>query len=163
MTDIDPYAVLGVRPGATGAEITAAYRRRVMATHPDRAGGSGASFKAVKEAYQRLRTGPGSDSEPPARPQLAPRLVDFGPLLVKAGTCRAVVVSHGGGTGELSVDRTQGHFWALIDALDGVETSLVVLVFAGWAPSAGWFEDSVVVQLGDVRLTLPLRLTGITP
>jgi hypothetical protein len=34
----DPYAVLGLEPGATTAEIRRAYRRRAMAVHPDVAG-----------------------------------------------------------------------------------------------------------------------------
>ncbi|HEY5198890.1 MAG TPA: DnaJ domain-containing protein [Solirubrobacteraceae bacterium] len=51
---VDPYAVLGVRPGAGQAEIHAAYRAAVRRTHPD-AGGSAAAFEAVQEAYETLR------------------------------------------------------------------------------------------------------------
>jgi curved DNA-binding protein CbpA len=50
----DPYAVLGVKPGATDAEIHAAYRTAVRRTHPD-AGGSAAAFDAVQQAYELLR------------------------------------------------------------------------------------------------------------
>lgn len=35
MRDHDPYAVLGVAPTATQAQITRAYRRLVRALHPD--------------------------------------------------------------------------------------------------------------------------------
>jgi len=55
--DADPYAVLGVRRGATEAEIHAAYRAAVRRTHPD-AGGSGAAFEAVQHAYEVLRERP---------------------------------------------------------------------------------------------------------
>jgi molecular chaperone DnaJ len=34
----DPYAVLGLEPGASRAEIRRAYRRRAMVVHPDVAG-----------------------------------------------------------------------------------------------------------------------------
>jgi DnaJ domain len=46
----DPYAVLGVEPGATADELRAARRRLAMELHPDRAGGS----VAATEAMQRL-------------------------------------------------------------------------------------------------------------
>ena len=50
----DPYAVLGVKRGATEAQIHAAYRDAVRRTHPD-AGGSASAFEAVQEAYETLR------------------------------------------------------------------------------------------------------------
>jgi curved DNA-binding protein CbpA len=50
----DPYGVLGVKPGASVAEIHAAYRAAVRRTHPD-AGGSPAAFEAVQAAYDALR------------------------------------------------------------------------------------------------------------
>ena len=50
----DPYAVLGVRPGASAAEVHAAYRAAVRRTHPD-AGGSAAAFENVQAAYESLR------------------------------------------------------------------------------------------------------------
>lgn len=46
----DPYAVLGVDPGATAHELRAARRRLAMELHPDRAGGT----LAATEAMQRL-------------------------------------------------------------------------------------------------------------
>lgn len=42
-------ATLGLNPGATAAEITKAFRKRVLATHPDR-GGSAAAFHATVAA-----------------------------------------------------------------------------------------------------------------
>jgi len=50
----DPYAVLGVQPGASEAQIHAAYRDAVRRTHPD-AGGSAGAFEAVQDAYETLR------------------------------------------------------------------------------------------------------------
>lgn len=60
------YAVLGVQPGATAAEIRAAYHRLAMRWHPDKiaSGGGGADparaeeaksrFQQIHEAYQVL-------------------------------------------------------------------------------------------------------------
>jgi curved DNA-binding protein CbpA len=45
--------VLGVRPGASAAEIRAAYRRHSVEHHPDH-GGDPATFLAGQDAYQRL-------------------------------------------------------------------------------------------------------------
>jgi len=50
----DPFAVLGVSPTASDAEIHAAYRAAVRRTHPD-AGGSAAAFEAIQSAYETLR------------------------------------------------------------------------------------------------------------
>jgi curved DNA-binding protein CbpA len=52
--DGDPFAVLGVKPTASDAEIHAAYRAGVRRTHPD-AGGSAAAFEAIQLAYETLR------------------------------------------------------------------------------------------------------------
>jgi hypothetical protein len=59
---VNPHEVLGVRPGASADEVRAAWRRQVLATHPDR-GGDEATFAAVHEAYRTL-TG-----EPASRPR----------------------------------------------------------------------------------------------
>ena len=50
----DPYQALGLKRGASDAEIHSAYRAAVRRTHPD-AGGSAASFEAIQEAYELLR------------------------------------------------------------------------------------------------------------
>ncbi len=53
----DPYQTLGVSPGVSDAELRAAYRRLVRATHPDHNGGSAESarrFEAVQEAYTEV-------------------------------------------------------------------------------------------------------------
>ncbi len=54
----DPYHVLGVDPGATDADVRAAYRRLVLKHHPDHNGGSAESarrFEEVQEAYASVR------------------------------------------------------------------------------------------------------------
>ncbi|MGO9883725.1 MAG: J domain-containing protein, partial [Solirubrobacteraceae bacterium] len=54
----DPYATLGVSPGASDAELRAAYRRLVQLHHPDHNGGSAESalrFEEVQNAYARVR------------------------------------------------------------------------------------------------------------
>lgn len=53
---MNPHEVLGVRPGASARQVRAAWRRRVLATHPDR-GGNEAAFAEVLEAYRALGDG----------------------------------------------------------------------------------------------------------
>ncbi|MBW6506251.1 MAG: molecular chaperone DjiA [Rhodobacteraceae bacterium] len=50
----DPWAVLGVQPGAPMAEVRAAWRALVRETHPDRAQARGLPPEAVKLAERRL-------------------------------------------------------------------------------------------------------------
>ncbi len=53
----DLYQLLGVPPGASGGEITQAWRRRALAEHPDRRprdAAAPARFRALAEAYQVL-------------------------------------------------------------------------------------------------------------
>ena len=50
---VSAHAVLGVEPGATSAQIRAAYKRRALATHPDQ-GGSDEAFRTVQRAYEVL-------------------------------------------------------------------------------------------------------------
>ncbi len=50
----DPYAVLGVAPTATAAEIKAAYRALVKRHHPD-AGGDDERIVALNAAWEELR------------------------------------------------------------------------------------------------------------
>lgn len=62
---MDPYAVLGVAPGAPPREVAAAYRAAAKRWHPDRGGGESAQRRMaeVNAAYEVLRRG-GSPSRP---------------------------------------------------------------------------------------------------
>jgi curved DNA-binding protein len=57
---MNPYQILGLKPGASEEEIKKAYRKLAMKHHPDR-GGDEAEFKKIKEAYETLtnNAGPG--------------------------------------------------------------------------------------------------------
>lgn len=79
---MDPHAVLGVAPGASAADLAAAYRREAKRWHPDRGGGDDAQRRmtAVNAAYEDLRRGSAAASgggapvagqapAPPHRPQ----------------------------------------------------------------------------------------------
>ena len=48
-----PHELLGVAPGASRAEVTAAFRRFALRNHPDR-GGDPERFRTGTEAYRRL-------------------------------------------------------------------------------------------------------------
>jgi len=56
---MDPYAVLGVAPGASSREVAAAYRAAAKRWHPDRGGGDAAQRRMaeVNAAYELLRRG----------------------------------------------------------------------------------------------------------
>jgi DnaJ domain len=88
---MDPYAVLGVRPGSPESEIAAAYREQAKRWHPDRAGADGVERMAeINVAYDVLRAGaqhPVRSDE--RRPGLGGWLADairraLGPELVEA-------------------------------------------------------------------------------
>jgi hypothetical protein len=75
----DPFAVLGVTPTATLAEVRAARRRLAMQLHPDR-GGDAVRMQEVNEAFdQVVRTllgrpeRPGPTAPPPAPAPPPPR------------------------------------------------------------------------------------------
>jgi hypothetical protein len=66
----DPYAVLGVTPHASHAEIAAAYRHTVRACHPDAPHPDPDRLAAVVAAYQVLRSGRrATDDQPTRTPQ----------------------------------------------------------------------------------------------
>ena len=55
---LDPYAVLGIAPGASMAEVKRAYRRMAKVFHPDSAGDAAVpKFLAIHEAYEAIVAG----------------------------------------------------------------------------------------------------------
>jgi hypothetical protein len=82
MPRVDPYAVLGLAPGAGAREVAAAYREQAKRWHPDRGGGEPAERRMaeINAAYDLLRAsdahaGPiGPTGRPrPGGPGAAPR------------------------------------------------------------------------------------------
>lgn len=73
---VDPYALLGLHPGATPQEAAAAYRRLAKRLHPDVAAGAGAQGRMaeVNSAYALVRDelsgvarrGPGASAQGPS-------------------------------------------------------------------------------------------------
>ena len=67
---MDPYAVLGVRPGAAEQEITAAYREAAKRWHPDRSPGEDAAARMaeINAAYDLVRATAQHGLQGPWRP-----------------------------------------------------------------------------------------------
>jgi len=59
----NPYAILGLAPGASMEEIAAAYRALAKQTHPDVVGGDPEAMAAINAAYAALREEPGAGAE----------------------------------------------------------------------------------------------------
>jgi hypothetical protein len=80
---MDPYAVLGVRPGSPEHEIAAAYREQAKRWHPDRAG-TDERMAEINAAYDLLRAAeegaPASEEHwliAPLRQALGPELLQM--------------------------------------------------------------------------------------
>jgi hypothetical protein len=70
MTGVDPYAVLGVRPGSSEREVAAAYKELAKRFHPDRGGGAEGERRMteINVAYELLRGAEPAAAPPPADP-----------------------------------------------------------------------------------------------
>ena len=124
----DPYAILGVDPGAPPAKLTAAYREQAKRWHPDRNGDeeSARRMAEVNAAYDLLRAG--GFSAPP-KPQ--------------TGSAPAAVRGRGAWLAP-AVRRALGR--ELLDALeDGEDVHYVT-------PTATWASARAVLVLTDRRL-----------
>jgi hypothetical protein len=53
----NPYKVLGVKQGASAADVKKAYRVLAKKLHPDAPGGDAKRFHEVQEAYEQVKTG----------------------------------------------------------------------------------------------------------
>src|SRR5258705_9541450 len=126
---VDPYAVLGVDPGATPEEITAAFRRLAKRGHPDRGGGDAAVLRMaqVNAAYALLRAAqrPGQVPVPASSGPAGPRPV-AGSWLPDA------------------VRRALGP--ELLAALDARETVALV------TPASTWSSPQALLAVTDRRL-----------
>jgi hypothetical protein len=88
MGPMDPYAVLGVRPGSPEHEIAAAYREQAKRWHPDRAG-TDERMAEINAAYDLVRAA--QHHEAPAGDEaghwlIAPLRAALGPELLNALT-----------------------------------------------------------------------------
>lgn len=54
VADTSYYDALGIKPGASDAEIKKAYRKQALINHPDKEGGDPEKFKEISEAYEVL-------------------------------------------------------------------------------------------------------------
>ncbi len=107
MSQRNPYEVLGIGTGATGADITRAYRRLARAVHPDSRPGdpaAAAEFQAVSDAYgllsdparraaydhQHRAQPPGHRASPGAPAAAGPVLWPFPPAAVPGRTAGPV-------------------------------------------------------------------------
>lgn len=94
----DPFAVLGVSPGASDKELHAAYRRLVQIHHPDHNNGSAESarrFEEIQLAYGQVREQRdrlGRATQPPPRvavdPDVEARVADLERELREANAAR---------------------------------------------------------------------------
>jgi DnaJ-like protein len=123
---VDPYAVLGVQPGASREEVQAAYRAAAKRWHPDRAGSveAQARMAQLNAAWELLRDGrPPPVSAPQAQPaQRFPR-----------GAWLSEPVRHALGR-------------ELVGALEEGEDVAFV------APAATWASPQAVLAVTDRRL-----------
>jgi hypothetical protein len=77
MTRSDAEKVLGLGPGATPAQVKAAYRARATQFHPDKHSGDPAAevlFRMIRDAYEVLRVPPEAPPEP-GKPKGVPKIV----------------------------------------------------------------------------------------
>ncbi|MEM8905169.1 MAG: J domain-containing protein [Actinomycetota bacterium] len=75
LSTIDPHAVLGISPGVSSRELRRAYRRALLAAHPDQ-GGSREALDLVRSAHDRLRAMTPPDDAPVTASAPEPRPVD---------------------------------------------------------------------------------------
>ena len=75
MRRMDPYAVLGIRPGSPEQEVLKAYREQAKRWHPDRGAGEEAAQRMaeINAAYDLVRAAQQHEATaPPRRPGTAP-------------------------------------------------------------------------------------------
>jgi hypothetical protein len=70
MPRVDPYSILGLKPGADERDVAAAYRSQAKRWHPDRGGGEEAARRMaeINAAYDLLRAGAAQAARSPDEP-----------------------------------------------------------------------------------------------
>jgi hypothetical protein len=129
---MDPFVALGLPPGASPQEVSAAYRELAKRWHPDRGGGAAAAARMaeINVAYDVLRAGDWQRGRPPraaAGPDAAIR---------RRGTAGAWL--------DEPVRRALGR--ELVLALDDREAVTIV------TPAATWASPRTLLAVTDRRL-----------
>lgn len=79
-----PYTLLGVTPSCSVDEIRAAYKKRVLETHPDK-GGDPEEFQKVQRAYADISRAPPAPAAPlPSDRSRSPRRFNVKEIFAKA-------------------------------------------------------------------------------
>lgn len=76
------FRTLGLPPDASRSDVKSAYRRLVLATHPDRNPGdeqAAAKFRVIQGAYERILAGPATAPASPAGITVSMEIQGFGP------------------------------------------------------------------------------------
>ena len=130
---MDPYAVLGLAPGASLEDATRAYRELAMQWHPDRAGESGAArMIQLNVAYELLR----AEHRPGASAGATAAAAGGGHVAGGAGRAGAWLPE--------AMRRALGR--ELLDALELDEPVQLV------TPAATWASPSTLLAVTDRRL-----------
>lgn len=121
--------ILGVGPGASAAELRAAYRARLRLAHPDLQGRDGGTATVVA-AYRVLRDAEPADPVAPVAPVPATAAVvvdgDTVTAELPAGDLLALLVDAGDTIGEVAyVDRLSGLVEVVVDIPDHGACSVV--------------------------------------
>ena len=131
----DPYAVLGLRPGATEGEVAVAYRELAKVHHPDRARDDGERMRVINSAYDEIvRVGRAVTAAPPRS----------APSTTPARTARTGTSPPPGAWLSPTVRRQLGR--ELLDSLQPHEDVLLV------ADASTWDSPSVRLIATDRRL-----------
>lgn len=81
MQAFSPYGVLRLKPGCKEEELKAAYKKRILETHPDK-GGTVEEFRAVQTAYEALQKSLPVPETPSSSSSRVPRPDSFTPFNV---------------------------------------------------------------------------------
>jgi tetratricopeptide (TPR) repeat protein/outer membrane protein assembly factor BamB len=138
----EAWQVLGVVPGTTDEEVTHAYRKMVMATHPDHhpdEPDAAARFRRVQSAYEEILA---TDHTERTQREISIEYTNYEFVRsISAAADRILVASSDGvlamldAAGETTGRRVLGHEW-VISALDGSGT-----VVAAWCGGTLSFFD----------------------